>query len=331
MKRLFLMILVSISVGGCTEESNVEVAEQLFFGEWAGDAARYDLPPGMQPRSHSVSFVINGVAYILGGYLPSGQWANEMWRFNAADSTWQQAGALPYVPGSVINDFFLPLATSDGTYGYYYNPVDGPTIWRYDPVAYTWTNTLQYPETQNYAHGMVAMANRLYLFSSSSVHYYDFVFSNWEQAGTPPSIPSNYYYYCAAPDNQIVRVGNNLWNTYVHVYNIGIDLWQLKSNGAQSGARGAASVFVRNGKLYVAGGFSDNGQGQFPHEARVDEMDLSSGAWTEAPMLPCGTRTGAATFVVNDVAYLISGRGCSTSTSCVEGQSGSYWSNWCTY
>ena len=99
------------------------------------------------PRCYSVSFVINGKAYILSG----SNYSKDVWEFNPSNSNpWTKKRDFPFIPRRNA------VAFSIGNKGYFGTGLDPVTnnrlrdFWEYDPNTDAWTQKANFGGTERF-------------------------------------------------------------------------------------------------------------------------------------------------------------------------------------
>lgn len=223
-----------------------------------------------EARSGAATFVIDGVPYIGTGFDGANR-LNDLWQYDAATDTWTKKADLPGAARSGAVGF-----SANGK-GYIGTGYDGTAnlrdFWEYDPTSNTWTQVADFPGTARY--GAVALA-----FGNSG-------------------------YIGGGFDGAYLK---DFW-----VYDPASGVWAEKSSF--SGARRVNGyAFAVNGKGYVGGGFNNG-----ILEVGLMEYDPATDTWRNLKNLTRtdrggsvgedfpAPRTNAASFVVNNRAYLVGG------------------------
>ncbi|NEN25005.1 T9SS type A sorting domain-containing protein [Cryomorpha ignava] len=145
-------------------------------------------------RSGSACFVIDNVAYIIGGKTNLSDAINEVWAYEITNDTWQQKNDLPF--GSM----FRASASANNGKGYlifgkdennlFYNE-----LYEYDPISDSWTELGEFPNFGRSHSTLSSLPNNLIVIGGVDVmgdYYNDMWRFNlnlliWEQLDALPS------------------------------------------------------------------------------------------------------------------------------------------------
>src|SRR5690606_3665196 len=101
------------------------------------------------------------------------------------------------------------------------------------------------------------------------------------------------------------------WMNDVMIYDPANNTWGFKNNlpGGLTTNRSAGVAFVLNGKAYLGLGASDflSTMGNAVLKADMYKYDDAADSWSAVATLPAEGRTDAATFVLNNKAYVVGG------------------------
>ncbi len=145
-------------------------------------------------RMGCASFVINGIAYIVGGRTAASLSINEVWAYDMTSDTWQRKNDLPF------GSRWRAAATALGNKGYLTFGVDEHNrfcneLYEYDPVGDSWTQISTFPDRGRSYAAMKAVAGDLVLVAgldTLNTYYndmwrYTIITSAWQQLGSIPA------------------------------------------------------------------------------------------------------------------------------------------------
>jgi N-acetylneuraminic acid mutarotase len=223
-----------------------------------------------EARSGAVTFMIDGIPYIGTGYDGANR-LSDFWQYDATADTWIRKADFPGVPRSGAVGF-----SANGK-GYIGTGYDGTSnlqdFWQYDPATDTWAQIADFAGSARYGAIAMSLDNRGYV-----------------GAGFDGAYRKDFWQYDEAT------------NTWVQ---------KTELSGAR---RVNGFAFVVNNKGYIGGG-RNNGI----MEADLMEYDPGTDTWRNLKNLNANDRGGvagndfpvpradAATFVVNNKAYVVGG------------------------
>jgi N-acetylneuraminic acid mutarotase len=224
-------------------------------------------------------FAIGPYIYVGGGGNLCGGPLNSFYRYDPATNSWTARANLP-VP------LFGAVGASDGsTYGYVacgYTSAGGGgftnTLYRYDPIADTWTNLSTVP-------GGVGR-------ESPFMAYYQ----------------GKLYIGGGATSSSVC--GSNSYARDFYAYDIATNTWTTLANHPNTNWEGWAVAY--NGKIYVTGEHAPcccSCTNQYYY------YDIASNSWSPMNAFPGGNRNNLQLVELNGVLYGGWGKNCSTNSS----------------
>jgi N-acetylneuraminic acid mutarotase len=223
-------------------------------------------------RTGSVSFSINGKAYVGMGYTQTNNstiiYQKDLWEFNPTTNVWSQKADMGssgrYSPFSfVIGNFgFVGSGRSNNT------PLIRFDFWRYDPTTNTWNQKAQ--------------------LTSAQARYGAVGFS----IGAKGYVTCGYKSTLNGPAKDLLE------------YDTTANVWTIKASlPAAAPARIYANGFALNGKGYVVGG-NDNGPSFYYSDCY--EYNNLTDAWTQKSSAPFPLSVSAS-FVIDNEGYILTG------------------------
>jgi N-acetylneuraminic acid mutarotase len=257
-------------------------------------------------RQGPSSFVINGKAYVMGGWNFN-TFFTELWMYDPVLNAWSQKAELPG-PG---RQFGVAFAIEG--IGYYGTGNAGSTAYTdwyaYDPTTDTWTQKASLPGIGRTSAvgftlgglGYVATGGPNY---SNNVYRYDPVLDQWTTlpnfAGTPRRyaagfVLGEYAYVCNGQGSN--GHGNTCWR-----FDPMDDSWTQVAN-YPTGCSGGMAITL-NDRAQLFRGY--NGAG---YQSTIYEYDPQTDAWTQLANFTGGIRAYATTFMIDGEGYLAMGFG----------------------
>ncbi|MCW3085735.1 MAG: C-terminal target protein [Bacteroidetes bacterium] len=145
-------------------------------------------------RMGCASFVINGIAYIIGGRTSTSLSINEVWAYDMTNDTWQRKNDLPF------GSRWRASATALANKGYLAFGIDEHNrfcneLFEYDPVMDSWTQISTFPDRGRSYAAMKAVAGDLLVtagLDTLNTYYndmwrYTITTSVWQQLGSIPA------------------------------------------------------------------------------------------------------------------------------------------------
>ncbi len=269
-------------------------------------------------RCDAVSFTIGDKAYVGTGYDGSDR-LKDIWEYDSERNTWIQKASLPGVARNGA------VAFSDDNYGYVGLGYDGinklKDFWKFDPEANEWEQISDFGGSARYGAIAVSLNNKGYVGAGYDGNYlkdfweYDSENDTWVQKVSIGGSKRKDAIAFAINGKAYVGTGvdNGVYEDDFWEYDPDTDMWTEKNQISDAtdedfdddyiGITGLSKVgFSLNGKGYI----STSGEGVTG--VNVWEYDPDSDVWTQKTSLEGSARTEAVAFVVNDRAYITTGR-----------------------
>lgn len=173
-------------------------------------------------RNGSASFIIDSIAYLIGGRTSSNLAINEVWAYNILQNTWEQKGDLPF------GERWRASACSINNKGYLLFGKDNEdkfsnSVFEYDALLDTWTLISNFPEPSMAYVSAQVVNNNIVLIggldslgnSSSKMMQYKIAENVWQNLENIPSdgrrggmcfSNSNSIYYTAGINQNNIRI-----------------------------------------------------------------------------------------------------------------------------
>ena len=295
------------------------------------------LAPTPEPNQEIAGVAANGKLYIFGG-LPGGGEATPtglVLEYDPATDKWAKKKDMPLPAHHVaVSEYNGKIYVIGGGArlvpgGPNWVPIDN--TWEYDPAADSWRALAPMPTPRG---GAVAatVAGKIYVLGGGSVHpgqkvvgltgtvphralitneMYDPATNRWETRMTMPT-PRNHAAIGVA-NNKIYVIGGRVASVFVvpsnnvdvvEEYDPATDSWGASKARMPIATSGAAFGSYR-GKIYVAGGESQNPEGLTAYRA-LQEYDAAANRWTLLASMPL-PRNGPAGAVVGSRFHVVSG------------------------
>jgi N-acetylneuraminic acid mutarotase len=282
---------------------------------------------GGTARDYSVSFVLNGKAYVGLG-RDAASFKKDFWSYDPVADSWEQvadfggtarSGAISFV----LNGKAYVGTGSDGSYK--------KDFWSYDPVLDSWTQVANFGGSARTAAVSFVLNGKAYVGTGSDGSYkkdfwsYDPLTDSWEQMADfgesgrtyatsfvlnekafavtghiGGSGTQDFWTYCPntyispeqGPQTQVLEL-NSVDSVFIP------ETWIAKAYGQY---RHDAVSFVLNGKGYYGTGFSDDSRSKKFHA-----YDPLTDSWDQVADFGGTARNGAVSFVLNGKAYVGTG------------------------
>lgn len=238
-------------------------------------------------RTALVYASFNDRFYLVGGETIGGNRNIPVEEYNAATNTWTNKANLPT---GVTNTG----AAAVGQYIFVpggYTGVAITDMQRYDIVSNVWGTVAPMPAA-NYAHGVVALDNKIYVLGGSGTGVpgttnaiYDVATNSWS-SGAP--LPVAIHYTVATTDGTYIYVLGGLTTDVATVqrYNPATNTWALIPD--MGTARGGAGAFFDGANVWAVGG------GWISYLTSTEYWDGTS--WQAGPSVNVGVRTTAVAY-----------------------------------
>ncbi|WP_299755868.1 kelch repeat-containing protein [uncultured Pontibacter sp.] len=303
--RLFMLMALLLSVGilsSCESDSDDEV----LLGEWQKQSDFAGVA-----RSSSVSFVIDGKAYVGTGHDGSKR-LNDFWMFDAATNNWVKKADFPGAARSAAVGF-----SANGK-GYIGTGYDGTgylnDFYEYDPAANTWTQIADFPATARYGAIAMSFSNAGYIGAGFDGNYqkdfwkYDPATATWtEQVGLIGAKRLNGFAFTVNGKGYVGGgQNNNVYQTDLLEFDPATSQWRTlktltneqRPDEDYPAPRTYAATFSIQNNGYVVGGTNGASLND------VWKFDPASDTWTQLGSFKGGIRVGAIGFGIGDYGYV---------------------------
>ena len=266
------------------------------------------------------SFVINGKAYISGGFINLSPLTvtNATWQYNPNNDTWMQKANYPHTAAGgayfSFNGKGYLIGGGDST-GHYYSD-----NYSYDPVADTWVPKTSFPENGVGAGGYFFIINGIAYVGAgarnNSVHgsvsgySYNPTSDAWSSIANYPGNPSIGLCTFAIDSFGYAGMGGDgsgHFYTDMHKYNPATNTWSTIAPFPGKARYVDGSSFVVNGKAYVGAGQTPLNGGSSYCLGDYYMYDPVTDTWSLAPGIPGPPRTYPIAFSFDDSAYIVGG------------------------
>lgn len=296
---------------GCSDP--VESTEEL-FGDWYKQSSYEGVA-----RSGSVSFVIDGKAYVGTGF-DGDKWLKDFYQYDAEKNNWYKKSDFPGVARSAAVAFSL-----NGK-GYVGTGFDGTNYLRdfyeYDPTSDTWKQIADFTGSARFQATAFAVNDLGYVGTGydgnylKDIHAYDPLTNTWIQKASYSGDKLINAFAFSIDGKAYVGGGmnNGVLNQELWEYDPLSDLWQEKNDlqdddsdndeedDGYTIARVLASSFVVSGKGYVCLGTRSSLDTQiWEYNPSIDNWELKT-AFEGSP------REAAVGFAIGDKGYIATGR-----------------------
>jgi N-acetylneuraminic acid mutarotase len=303
MKKLFLLVMVLVSLGGC-KKSSVD-----YIGNWIKQGA-FD---GYQ-RGGAVSFVIGDKVYFGTGFN-SNLDTTYLKDFRVLDptmNTWLKLGDFPGEPRQGAVAFAID---GKGYMGLGYNGhIKLKDFWEFDPTTKSWTQKADFLGTARYGAVGFALGTKGYVGTgydnndTKDFYQYDPATDQWSQIASIGGDKRQYgvaftinskAYVCTGVDNGINLV--DMWE-----FDPSTGKWTEKNkltyNTSWTITRSGGTGFALGSKGYVCLGYNSG--------VRKDcwEYDPTLDTWTNKTDFEGSARQNACCYVLNNRAFIMCGQ-----------------------
>lgn len=256
------------------------------------------------------SFVVNGKAYVGGGYSPASQTTQELWQYDPATGNWVQKNDFPTTILSpvtfVISDTVYVTTGWTSTLG-----TAQTTTFRYNDFTDVWDSVASYPGTPGYTGACFVINDKAYVGIAytpytNELWEYDPMNDSWAQKADCPGHDRQSTVSFAINGKGYVGLGayEPTLSSYADFYEYDpvLDTWD--SIGIFPGAtRYASSVFVLNNKAYIGLGYDYSN-----YYNNLWEFDPFNYSWTQVNDFGGLERHASTCFVIGNEAYIGIGR-----------------------
>jgi len=303
MKKLIYVFMVLVLFSGCSKD----VTE--YIGNWIKKSDFEGIP-----RGNAVSFVLGDKVYFGTGYNSDqeDEYLKDFWMYDTARDFWTK---LSDFPGEARIGGVAFTINGKGYMGLGYNgKVKLKDFWEFDPTTNIWTRKTDFGGSARYGAVGFALANKGYLGTgyddndNRDFWEYNPTTNQWTQIASIGGSKrqdavaftiNEKAYVCTGINN-----GTNL--TDLWQFDPATGAWTQKTDidndDSWTITRSNATAFTLGNKSYVGLGYSSGVRGD------IWEYDPATDLWTDKTDFEGSARQNAVSFVVNDRAYIASGR-----------------------
>jgi len=258
-------------------------------------------------RLDSVTGVVNGKIYVIGGWVPpKGAKTNKVEVYDPATDTWTEKASMPQAlvhHGAAVVNNKIYVIGGEGA--------GGTAVFEYDPLADSWTIKAPAP-TPRYGHSIGVVNNKIYViggFASGTQNLnqeYAPATDSWTTKAPMPT--GRDHLGIAVVYNKIYAIGGRTGfgspNFNVNEeYDPATNTWTTKAPMPTARA-GFYELGLVNNKIYVMGG--EGSVAGEPAFSENEEYNPATNTWSTMTPLPIG-RHGMSVGVVNNKIYTIGG------------------------
>tara|TARA_B100001245_G_C22860915_1_gene413954 strand:+ start:196 stop:1206 length:1011 start_codon:yes stop_codon:yes gene_type:complete len=308
-RLMFIFQLMVLAIASCDETEETE------YGNWV----KYSDYEGVT-RSSAVSFTIGEYAYVGLG-TDGDDYLLDLWRYDAAKNFWQQMADFPG-PGRVSAVSFAANGKGYVTTGFNddLDTEELNDLWEYDPSSNTWTQKTSFPGTARYDAVAFTLNDHGFVGTGYDGNYlkdfyrYDPTTDTWTQTvslyGSKREAAVSFVI-----DNKAYIISGRNNGVYLYdfwAFDAESESWiELSLNDEDDTydefvlalSRYDACSFVLDGTAYVGLGISSTYLTTFyTYDPLTNEWD------DEVTTFEGSGRSDAATFVINNVPYVVTGR-----------------------
>jgi len=303
MRKLFLAVMVLALFSGCNKDSTAYIGNWIKKSDFEGI-----------PRGNAVSFVLGDKVYFGTGFNDSqdSEYLKDFWMYDTARDFWTK---LPDFPGEPRIGGVAFTINGKGYLGLGYNgKVKLKDFWEFDPAVNTWTRMTDFGGSARYGAVGFTLGNKGYIGTgyddndNRDFWEYDPTTNQWTQIASMGGSKRQDAVAFTYNEKAYVCTGINN-GTYL------TDLWQfdpstgawiqktdLDNDDSWTITRSNATAFTFGTKCYVGLGYSSGVRSDFW------EYDPTADTWVDKTGFEGSARQNAVSFVVNNRAYIASGR-----------------------
>ncbi len=309
-RLLGILPMIMLALASCDDSESTDI------GDW-----KKTVPfPGVS-RSHAISFVIDGYAYVGLGVDDDDEYLSDMYRFDPTINDWSEVASFPGT-GRISAVSFV--ATGKGYVSTGFNgdleTEELDDLWEYDPLSDIWTEKASFPGSARY--NAVAFSINDYGFVGTGYddnyrndfYRYDPSTDSWIKS--PSMIGDKREAATAFVIDGVAYVGSGL-NNGLYLYDfsafdpeLGWNILTLDEDDddtydefVAAMNRYDATSFVVDGTAYVGLGISGSG-----YSSVIFSYDPTTNEWEELDTRFEGTsRANTVSFVLNGIPYVTTG------------------------
>jgi len=303
MKKLFLVVMVIVLLLGCKKDTTEYIGNWIKKSDFEGF-----------PRSNAVSFVIGDKVYFGTGFNSNEdeEYLKDFWMYDTTRDFWTKLSDFPGEPRIGGVAFTI---NGKGYVGVGYNgKVKLKDFWEFDPSTNLWTRKADFGGSARYASVGFSLGNKGYLGTgyddndNRDFWEYDPTANQWTQIASMGGSKrqdavaftiNEKAYVCTGINN-----GTNLTDLWQFDPSTGVWIQKadLDFNDSWTIPRSNGTAFSLGSKSYVGLGYSSGVRNDFW------EYDPTLDTWTDKTAFEGAARQDVVSFVVNNRAYVASGR-----------------------
>ncbi len=256
------------------------------------------------------SFVLNGKAYVGGGYSPTSQTTQELWEYDPSTGNWVQKNDFPTTITSPVS--FVINGYAYVTMGWTQS-INSPqsNTFRYNDVADAWDSVAAYPGTPGYTGISFVINDKAYIGIgyqpyTNELWEYDPITDIWAQKAYFPGSDRQSAVGFSINGKGYVGLGGYYPTSTsyedFYEYDPVADTWDSIGN-FPAGPRYASQVFVLNSKAYVGLGYDYTN-----YYNDMWEFDPFNYTWTQVNDYGGVARHAGCSFLIGNEAYIGNGR-----------------------
>jgi N-acetylneuraminic acid mutarotase len=260
--------------------------------------------------SEGMGATVGGQVYVFGGYdttLPSRQATARVSRYDPATNTWSRMADMPQRLthlGHASDDRYVYLAGGYRTNANGNQTFAVDTVYQYDTQTNTWANLPSLPAARG-AGALALVGRELHYYGGVSIdrvdrsdHYVlniDNPSAGWSKKASLPA--SKNHLASVTLNGKIYAIGGQIGiddtthnQSSVYAYDSATDHWTAVAPMPNVRSHIGGSTFVRDGRIWVAGGISVNGTVL----GDVIQYDPATNHWTTVGTLPAPRHSAVA-------------------------------------
>ncbi len=280
----------------------------MYEFEPSGEGWAYKTP-ATTPRAYSVSGVVDGEIYVIGGAYSKTEISDVVEMYDPETDAWQSRQSLPEpIHGAAAGVIGGKIYVAGGQTQYTTLGVSKNTLYVYDPAMDSWEQKAPMPTARGYLSAAV-VNGRLYAIGGTTawpnrtgkVEMYDPVTDTWQTKAPMPTARSG---FCAEALNGKIYVMGGVdasgYKDVLEVYDPATDTWIEKMEMPQT--RSIFGSAVVNDLLYAYGGALDD----ITPLLDIIQYGPETDSWTETDDMPEG-KAAFTSAVVDNCIYGIGG------------------------
>ena len=303
MKKLFYVVMVLVLFAGC------EKSTTAYIGNWIKKSDFEGIP-----RGNAVSFVIGDKVYLGTGYNSdqTDEYLKDFWMYDTARDFWTK---LSDFPGEARIGGVAFTINGKGYLGLGYNgKVKLKDFWEFDPATGLWTRKADFGGSARYDAVGFSLGTKGYIgtgyddYENRDFWEYNPATNQWTQIASMGG--SKRRDAVAFTINEKAYVGTGISNgvnqTDLWMFDPATGVWtekaKLNYDTSWTITRTYGTAFTLGSKSYVGLGYSSGVRSDFW------EYDPTGDTWTDKTSFEGSASQNAVSFVVNNRAYVATGR-----------------------